>query len=77
MSINVTNIPTPLTIHSSIAEAGGPSGIIVDNNANTTSFAQGSSLYFSNQGPASAAAPCTGVTNGQGCAIKVTQAGLQ
>ena len=77
MSINVTGIPTTLAFHSSIAEAGGPSGIIVDNSANTTTFAQGSSLYFSNQGPASATAPCTGVTAGQGCAVKVTQSALQ
>jgi hypothetical protein len=76
MSVNVTGIPTTLTIANSIAEIGGPSGIIVDNNANTTTFPQASSLYFSNQGNSTAAVPC-GATTGVGCAVKVTQASLQ
>jgi hypothetical protein len=75
MSINVTGTPTTLSIANSIAEIGGPSGIIVDNAANTTTFPQSSSLYFSNQGNSTAGVPC-GVTTGVGCAVKVTQAGL-
>jgi hypothetical protein len=75
MSINVTGIPGTLTFANSIAEIGGPSGIIVDNDANTTSFPQSSSLYFSSQGNSTSGVPC-GVTVGVGCAVKVTQAGL-
>ena len=79
MSVNITGTPASLTVASSIAEITGPSGIIVDNNANTTTFPQASSLYFSNQGNSTAALPCGG-TGGPtlvGCAVKVTQAGLQ
>ncbi len=78
MAVNITGTPATLTINTSIAEISGPSGIIVDNNANTTpvtGFSQASSLYFSNQGNSTAAVPC-GATTGVGCAIKVTQAGL-
>jgi hypothetical protein len=71
MSINVTNRPGTLAIANSIAEIGGPSGIIVDNDANTTNFPQSSSLYFSTQ----ANGTC-GATTGVGCAVKLTQAGL-
>jgi len=76
MSINVTGIPGTLTIANSIAEIGGPSGIIVDNDANTTTFPQSSSLYFSSQGPSTAGVPCGAASAGVGCAVKVTQAGL-
>jgi hypothetical protein len=76
MSINVTGIPTSLTIANSIAEIGGPSGIIVDNDANTTTFPQSSSLYFSSLGNSTATVPCGTTPPGVGCAVKVTQAGL-
>lgn len=78
MAVNITGIPGTLTINASIAEITGPSGIIVDNNANTTpvtGFSQASSLYFSNQGNSTGAVPCGGTT-GVGCAVKVTQSGL-
>ena len=75
MSVNITGTPATLTIANSIAEINGPSGIIVDNAANTTSFPQSSSLYFSRQGNSTAGVPC-GVTVGVGCAVKITQAGL-
>jgi hypothetical protein len=75
MAVNITGTPGTLSINSSIAEITGPSGIIVDNNANTTTFSQASSLYFSNQGNSTALVPC-GATIGVGCAVKVTQAGL-
>jgi hypothetical protein len=75
MSVNVTETagvpPSSLSIAHSIAEVNGPSGIIVDNNANTGTFAQASSLYFSTQGNGT----CNG-TAGVGCAVKVTQANL-
>jgi len=75
MAVNVTGTPGTLAIANSIAEINGPSGIIVDNDADTTSFPQSSSLYFSRQGNSTAGVPC-GVTVGVGCAVKVTQAGL-
>ena len=79
MSVNVTGTPGTLTILSSIQEVNGPSGIVVDNNANTTTgnFPQASSLYFSRQANSTLAVPCgSTATVGVGCAIKVTQAGL-
>ncbi|MGB2644751.1 MAG: hypothetical protein WA530_15355, partial [Candidatus Acidiferrum sp.] len=76
MSINVTGTPGTLTIANSIPEIDGPSGIIVYNDANTTTYPQASSLYFSNQGNSTSGVPC-GATVGVGCAVKVTQAGLK
>jgi hypothetical protein len=76
MSVNITGNPALLTIASSIAEINGPSGIVVDNNSTS---AQTSSLYFSNQGNSTNAVKCgpaTGGTTGVGCAVKVTQSGL-
>jgi hypothetical protein len=75
MSVNVTNTPSSLSILNSIGEIGGPSGIIVDNYGNTTTYPQASSLYFSNQGNSTSGLLCGGVS-GVGCAVKVTQAGL-
>jgi hypothetical protein len=75
MSVNVTGTPANLAIANSIAEINGPSGIIVDNDANTALSPQSSSLYFSSQGNSTAGVRC-GVTVGVGCAVKVTQAGL-
>ena len=77
MSVNITSTPGTLTVGSSIAEITGTSGIIVDNNANTTTFPQASSLYFSNQGNSTLTTPCGSLlVFGVGCAVKVTQAGL-
>jgi hypothetical protein len=75
MSINVTGTPGTLAIAHSIEEINGPSAIIVDNDASTTTYPQASSLYFSNQGNSTAGVSCGGVT-GVGCAVKLTQAGL-
>ncbi len=72
MSVNITSTPGTLTIGSSIPEIMGSSGIIVDNNSTS---AQASSLYFSNQGNSTNALKC-GTSAGVGCAIKVTQSGL-
>jgi hypothetical protein len=74
LSINVTGTPATLAILSSIEEVNGPSGIIVDNNGTGS---QASSLYFSRQGNSTAGVPCgSGALVGVGCAIKVTQSGL-
>jgi hypothetical protein len=64
------------------APAGGAgvtaatSGIVIDNVANTTTYAQASSLYFSFLGNGVVGAACNG-TAGVGCAVKLTQSGLQ
>ena len=76
MSVNVTGTPGSLSIANSIPEVGGPSGIIVDNVANTVSFPQASSLYFSSQGNSTAGVPCGAAPAGVGCAVKVTQSNL-
>jgi hypothetical protein len=55
---------------------GSTSGIIIDNVANTASFQQASSLYFSFLNNAVAGAACNGAT-GVGCAVKLTQSALQ
>ncbi len=73
MSVNITNTPATLTIGSSIPEIMGASGIIIDNNSTS---AQASSLYFSNQGNSTAAVKCGRAPAGVGCAVKVTQSGL-
>jgi hypothetical protein len=75
MSVNVTSTPSTLTIANSIAEINGPSGIIVDGFADTTTCLQASSLYFSNQGNSTSGISCSEIV-GVGSAIKLTQAGL-
>jgi hypothetical protein len=75
-SFNITSGFTT-TIANSTLEGIGSSGMVFDNAANTTTFPQASSLYFNsfNQ-DANCTNPQTG-TNNSGCAIKLTQAGLQ
>ena len=55
---------------------GSTSEIIIDNVANTTTFQQASSLYFSFLNNAVTGSTCNGVT-GVGCAVKLTQSALQ
>jgi hypothetical protein len=76
MSVNVTGTPVALSIANSIAEINGPSGIIVDNAANTTTFPRASSLYFSRQANSTVGNPCGAAPAGVGCAVKVTQSAL-
>lgn len=55
----------------------GTSGIIVDNNASTTTFPQAASVYFN---ALQENANCNNNTNGAaggGCAVKLTQSNLQ
>lgn len=67
--------PTYTSIGGGLINAAGTSGIVVDNVANTGTFPQSSSVYFSFTSNSTAAAPCN-VTTGVGCAIKLTQSGL-
>jgi hypothetical protein len=55
----------------------GPSGMIVDNQANTTTYPQAASIYFNAQGENAACTNNTVLTDTGGCAIKLTQAALQ
>jgi hypothetical protein len=64
-------------VNASYASSGnlnGTGGIIVDNVANTTSFPQASSIYFS---PVASNLTCGDGSTNTGCAIKLTQSGLQ
>jgi hypothetical protein len=54
--------------HQARSEAGGTSGIVIDN---VSSLAQASSIYFS-----TLATTTCGDGNSGGCAVKLTQAGL-
>jgi len=73
----VTNaVPTPqgpnITVVGGTVNQAGTSGIVVDN---VSGSAQASSIYFSYTGNSATGAQCNGV-NGVGCAIKLTQSGL-
>jgi hypothetical protein len=73
MSTTVTGGAFPGSITASIAEAGGTSGIVIDNIGN---FGQDSSLYFTRLGQ-SRLSTCGGSgTTLVGCAVKLTQSGL-
>jgi hypothetical protein len=73
MSFNVTAGTTPTATAAKAAASGGTSGIVVDN---VSASAQASSLYFTYLSNAAIGAACNGVT-GVGCAVKLTQSGLQ
>lgn len=88
MSLNYTALGgawPPTAVTAAVPTPAGPtdavtgtsksstSAIVVDN---VSSSAQASSIYFSYTNSAIAAAPCNGATSG-GCAVKLTQSGLQ
>ena len=56
------------------ANMNGTGGFIVDNVANTITFPQASSIYFA---PIASNLTCGDGTTNTGCAIKLTQSGLQ
>jgi hypothetical protein len=69
MSYDITNgMPTVLT--AAVLERNGTSGIIIDN---VSAAAQASSIYFTNEGTGGCG---DGIATG-GCAVKLTQSGLQ
>jgi hypothetical protein len=67
---NINAFPASATLAASTQEGSGTSGMIVDNNS---SSAQASSVYF---GALDTTASC-GAGGTGGCAVKLTQAGLQ
>jgi len=70
MSYNITNGTMPTVQTAAVAELNGTSGVIVDN---VSQSAQASSIYFTNQGTGACG---DGIATG-GCAVKLTQSGLQ
>ena len=86
MSINLTALGAtwppvaitngfPLPASSTVPGNAGASGIIVDNVADTTTFPQASSIYFSFLSNSVAGRTCNGAI-GVGCAVKLTQSAL-
>jgi hypothetical protein len=73
MSLDLGGSWPPAAVTHGVPAAGGTSGIIIDN---VGSGAQQSSLYFTFQGGATTTIRCNGAT-GVGCAVKLTQSGLQ
>jgi hypothetical protein len=67
--------PTYTSLGGDAIHAAGTSGIVVDNVASTVTYPQASSIYFSFTSNSTAAVPCN-TTTGVGCAIKLTQSGL-
>ena len=67
---NINSFPASATLAASTQEGSGASGMIVDNNS---SSGQASSIYF---GALDTTASC-GAGGTGGCAVKLTQAGLQ
>lgn len=70
MSYDITNGTMPTVQTARVAELNGTSGIIVDN---VSQSAQASSIYFTTQGTGVCG---DGIATG-GCAVKLTQSGLQ
>jgi hypothetical protein len=68
-TITNTGFPGGYTYTGNVAEPGGTSGIIVDNESTE---AQASSIYFSTLGP-----NVCGITGNGRCAVKLTQSGLE
>lgn len=65
------------TVANSTLEGLGSSGMVFDNAANTGSFPQASSLYFNALNEDAACSDPQNGNNTNGCAVKLTQAGLQ
>ena len=59
-----------------VTEGLGPSGMIVDNDANSATYPQAASIYFNAQQQNTTCSNNTDITETGGCAVKLTQAGL-
>jgi hypothetical protein len=64
------------TTFNAVTEGIGTSGIIVDNNASSTTFPQAASIYFNALHENPACTNSTVTTDAGGCAVKLTQSGL-
>jgi hypothetical protein len=85
MALNLTNlgggwppanVDNGYPVPDSATNGASTSGIVVDNVADTSLYPQASSIYFTTVRNSVTAAKCNGTT-GVGCAIKLTQSGLQ
>ena len=76
MSVDVTTGVLPAVFSAFIPEDGGTSGIVVDNVADTTTYGQASSIYFTPLGWTHSGTGNAGPCTFSGCAIKATQNGL-
>jgi hypothetical protein len=72
MSFDITS-GFPIAATQGRPENSGTSAIIVDN---VSTQPQASSIYFTTLGNAPSFAPCGDTTTGGGCAVKLTQSGL-
>ena len=75
-SANITS-GFPSGVATVVTEGIGTSGMIVDNNANTTTYPQTSSIYFNALSESAACTNNTVTTDTGGCAVKLTQAALE
>ena len=60
-----------------VTEGLGPSGMVVDNDASTTTYPQAASIYFNALNQNAACTNTSSLTATGGCAVKLTQAALQ
>ena len=65
------------TIADSVTEGLGTSGMVFDNAASTTTFPQASSFYFNSMRQNTTCTSPQSGNNTNGCAVKLTQTGLQ
>jgi hypothetical protein len=72
MSITLPATWPPAAVTSARAASGGTSGIVIDN---VGAAAQQSNIYFTYQSNSTVTIPCN-LTSGVGCAVKLTQSGL-
>jgi hypothetical protein len=75
---NITSgFPTGASFGAFVTYGLGPSGMIVDNDANTSTYPQAASIYFNALQENAACNNNTVLTDTGGCAVKLTQAALQ
>lgn len=75
-SMNITS-GFPGGLGTLVSEGLGPSGMIVDNDADTTTYPQAASIYLNALQENTACTNNTVVTDTGGCAVKLTQAALE
>ena len=76
--MRITAKPLATTLTVTRAQLGSAAAAHVDNSTVTdlSAFPQAASIYFSFGGNSATGAQCNGV-NGLGCAVKLTQSGLE
>jgi hypothetical protein len=78
VSFNITaGWPGATFVENPVTYGYGTSGVIVDNDANTITYPQSSSVYFNALAENAACSNPQSGSNKNGCAVKLTQAALQ